>query len=145
MSIRQHPFRNAALGFVREGREWVLPGSDLAFASPGSSLTPAERFGEIELASGRIVRVLSPEDRLLYRLHEFVAGGHAESFRQVTWLLDVPTLDRSRLAVRASLERLRTALGEVQRIAIVRRETGAFPETWDLHELARELRKPGLD
>ena len=80
----------------------------------------------------------------LDRAGGFSRVGHVSPLRhrdfRVLW-----ALDRSRLAVRASHERLRTALGEVERIAIVRREAGAFPETWDLHELARELRKPGLD
>lgn len=137
--------RLSALGFVREGREWVLPGAELAFEAPGSSLAPGERFNEIELASGRVVRVLSPEDLLLYRLREFVAGGYAESFRHVAWLLGVPQLDRSWLEERAAAERLRTALARAEQVVGEQRHSGSVPETWDLHALARELRAPGLD
>lgn len=141
--------RLAALGFVREGREWVLPGADLAFEVPGSSLSPVERFEEIELASERLVRVLSPEDLLVYRLHEFVAGGHLESFRHVVWLLGVPGLDRSRLDERAGAERLATALREVERIAERHRGSGLppgglgapRPRAW-VAEAGARLRRP---
>jgi hypothetical protein len=59
--------RLAALGFERPGREWVLPGFEVAFEAPGEELEPGDEAESVELASGRRVLVLSIEDLLLWR------------------------------------------------------------------------------
>ena len=64
--------RNAALGFGRKGREWVLPGSEIAFEAPGEALEPGDEAELVELASGRQVLVLSLEDLPLWRLREWI-------------------------------------------------------------------------
>lgn len=77
-------------------------------------------------------------------LHQFVAGGHSDVAEQAVALLGSEELDRDRLTRRAREERLATALQEIERIA-GRVESGETIESWDLHEIARTLRAPGVD
>jgi len=44
--------RNAALGFGRKGREWVLPGSEIAFEAPGEALEPGDEAELVERPAG---------------------------------------------------------------------------------------------
>jgi Tfp pilus assembly protein PilW len=81
---------------------------------------------------------------LIYRLHEFVATGHADVAEQAAALVSLSNVDRERLVRRASQERLTNALDVVERLAR-RSEAGERLETWELHEIARELRRPTLD
>lgn len=136
--------RMAELGFERRGRFWVLPEAGLFFEAPGSALAPGEEAVDAELGSGRTVRVLRAEDGLVHRLHEFVATGHADAFRQAVALLGTPGLDRGRLVARARDERLEDALGALQTLADRVRE-GSWPETWELHDVARRLRSRRLE
>ena len=92
----------------------------------------------VELASGHGVTVLSAEDLLVYRLHEFVATGHSDPLGQALMLLDFPELDRQRLEARVESERLLPALHEVERLA-GRVKEGEHFETWELHDIARRL------
>ena len=57
---------------------------------------------EVELASGRTIRIQEVEELLLLRLAEFVATGNADVFQQCLWLLGVSGLDRERLRARAA-------------------------------------------
>ena len=91
--------RMAALGFVREGRLWVLPGRAVFFEAPGNKLEPnPDGFEVVETRSGRHVRVQAAEDVLLVRLQEFLATGHSDAFQQCLWLLGVESFDHTRLA-----------------------------------------------
>jgi hypothetical protein len=87
---------------------------------------------------------LERHGRHCYRLHEFVATGHADVAEQAAALVSLSNVDRERLVRRASQERLTNALDVVERLAR-RSEAGERLETWELHEIARELRRPTLD
>lgn len=97
----------------------------------------------MSLRSGFVVPLLSPADVLVDRLHQFVSGGHADVAEQAVALLAAEELDREHLLERVQEERLRTALGETERIA-ARVEAGETIETGELHELARALRAPDV-
>ncbi len=132
----------AELGFEKRGRFWVLPGSDVFLEAPGSFLASGEEAVEVDLESGRMVTVLRAEDVLVYRLHEFVATGHGDSFRQSVALLGVPGIGRERLAARVAAEGLADALEVVQSLAD-RVATGGAVESWELHDIARRLHRGG--
>lgn len=133
------------LGFERRGRHYVLPGSDVFVEAPGPSFpAESEEVYEVTLLSGFVVPLLSPADVLVDRLHQFVAGGHADVAEQAVALLAADELDREHLGERVREERLRTALEAIERIA-GRVESGETIESWDLHEIARALRAPGVD
>lgn len=133
------------LGFERRGRHYVLPHADVFVEAPGPSF-PAENeeVFEVTLRSGFVVPVLSVADVLVDRLHQFVAGGHADVAEQAVALLGGDELDRAHLDARVREERLRTALSEIERIAR-RVESGAGVTPSELHEIARSLRRPGVD
>lgn len=57
--------RLGRLGFVKEGRHWVIPGRDVFVEAPGSFLGPDEEAEEVQLPMGT-VRLLRPEDVLIY-------------------------------------------------------------------------------
>jgi predicted nucleotidyltransferase len=136
--------RLQALGLERRGRHWVLSGSELFIEAPGSALGPSERIEEVDLSDGTAVALLSLEDVLIYRLHEFVATGHADVAEQAAALVSVPNVNQERLRQRASEERLTNAVEAIERLAR-RSEAGERFETWELHEIARELRRPTLN
>jgi hypothetical protein len=102
-------------------------------------LGPDERAEDVELADGTAVALLSLEDVLIYRLHEFVATGHVDAAEQAAALVSLANVDRDRLAKRASQERLTDAVAAVERLAS-RSGAGEQIETWELHEIARDLR-----
>jgi hypothetical protein len=131
--------RLESLGLSREGRHWVIPGKDVFVEAPGSFVGPGEETEDVELPTGGRVRLLRPEDVLIYRLHEFVATGHREAASQAVSLYLSSELDRERLHERATQQALSPALTELDRLA-ERIEGGERIETWDLHEIARRLR-----
>jgi predicted nucleotidyltransferase len=135
--------RLQALGLERQGRHWVLPGSELFVEAPGSTLGPDEQAEEVEVWDGTVVALLSLEDVLIYRLHEFVGTGHADAGEQAAALVSLANLDRERLDRRASQEHLTNAVEAIERLAR-RSEAGERFETWELHEIAEELRRPKL-
>lgn len=135
--------RFRALGLERQGRHWALPGSELFIEAPGSVLGPDERADEVELPDGTVVALLSLEDVLIYRIHEFVGTGHADVAEQAAALLFLPNVDRERLRLRASQEHLTEAVDAIELLGR-RSEAGEQIETWELHEIARELRRPRL-
>jgi hypothetical protein len=96
--------RLAALGFERPGREWVLPGFEVAFEAPGEELEPGDEAESVELASGRRVLVLSIEDLLLWRLREWVHWHAVSGFQQAAHLLAAEPLNAARLDRRAAEE-----------------------------------------
>jgi hypothetical protein len=105
------------LGFERSGRHYVLPGHDVFVEAPGPSFpADTEEVYEVTLRSGFVVPVLSAADVLVDRLHQFVAGGHADVAEQAVALLGAEELDRTQLEARVEEERLRSALREIERV-----------------------------
>ena len=109
-----------------------------------SSPAESEEVYEVTLRSGFVVPVLSTADVLIDRLHQFVAGGHREVAEQAVALLGTDELDLKHLLRRAQEERLMSALAELEQIA-GRAESGEQIESWELHEIARVLRRPDVD
>ena len=135
--------RLAALGFERDGRFWTLPGRDPVFEAPGSTLElDPNGHIEVELASGRTIRIQQVEEVLLLRLAEFVATGNADVFQQCLWLLGVSGLDRERHRARADDESLSRALDVLSSTANSF-EHDARLELWEITDLAKSLRAPG--
>jgi hypothetical protein len=134
--------RLAALGFDREGRFWLLPGRQFAFEAPASSLDDPKGYSDVQLGSGRFVRIQSAEDVLLLRLDEFVATGNADVLQQSLWLLGAAALDEELVSRRAADQSLGRALDALRRVAR-RLESGAPQlELWEIHDLAKSLRTP---
>jgi hypothetical protein len=133
--------RLAALGFERDGRFWTLPGRTPVFEAPGSTLElNPDGYVEVELASGRTIRIQDVEEVLLLRLDEFVATGNADVFQQCLWLLGVSGLDRERLRVRAGEESLASALDALTRVAGTLEQDATTLEIWEITDLAKSLR-----
>jgi len=136
--------RLAALGFERDGRFWTLPGREPLFEAPGSTLEfNPNGYVEVELASGRTIRVQDVDEVLLLRLAEFVATGNADVFQQCLWLLGASGLDREHLRVRAEEESLARALDALDETATSLDRDAAKLETWEITDLAKSLRAPG--
>jgi len=88
------------------------------FEAPGSTLEfNPDGYMEVELASGRTLRVQAVEEVPLLRLDEFVATGNADVFQQCLSLLGASALDRERLQRRAGEQSLARALDAVERTA----------------------------
>ena len=51
--------RLKALGFSQQGREWTMPGYDIAFEAPAEVLEPGDEGEWVQLASGRRVKILA--------------------------------------------------------------------------------------
>lgn len=128
------------LGFRREGRHWVLPETEIFVEAPGTSLDPREEAVEVEIGPGVSALVQSAEDILVARLEEFVATGHRDAAEQSVLLLRAGRLDRRRLEHRVEEERLQAALRAIEDLA-KRLESGGSVESFELHDLARELRR----
>lgn len=132
--------RLAELGFEREGRHWVLSESEIFVEAPGTALGPAEEAVEVEIGAGVSALVQSAEDILVARLEEFVATGHRDSAEQSVLLLQAGRLDRRRLEDRVEEERLRPVLAAIEELAR-RLESGGSVESFELQDLARDLRR----
>jgi len=133
----------AALGFEREGRFWTLPGRDPVFEAPGSTLElNPDGHVEVELASGRTIRIQDANELLLLRLAEFTATGNADVFQQCLWLLGVAGLDRERLRGRAADESLARALDALYRIGKRVEQDATKLELWEITDLAKSVRAP---
>lgn len=132
--------RLEGLGFVRQGREWILPGYEVAFEAPGEVLEPGDEAEWAQLASGRRVRILSIEDMLLWRLREWVHWHHASGFRQATHLLVSEQLDRERLEQRAREEGLAPALQALLSLSS-EIEGGRVVDEWEIAELGRKIER----
>ena len=135
--------RLAALGFERDGRFWTLPGRKPVFEVPGSTLDlNPDGHVEVELASGRTIRIQDVEELLLVRLDEFVATGNADVFQQCLWLLGVSGLDHERLRARAAAESLADAVDALSRTARALEHDATKLEIWEITDLAKTLRAP---
>jgi hypothetical protein len=133
--------RLAALGFERDGRFWILPGRDPVFEAPGSTLElNPDGYVEVELATGRTIRIQDVEEVLLLRLAEFVATGNADVFQQSLWLLGASGLERDRLRARAGEESLARALDALDGTARRLEHDAARLEIWEVTDLAKSLR-----
>ncbi|MEX2211254.1 MAG: hypothetical protein WD689_05765 [Gaiellaceae bacterium] len=132
--------RLVELGFARKGRHWVLPGTEIFVEAPGSALGPREEAVEVEIGEGVSVFVQSAEDILVARLEEFVATGHRDAAEQGVLLLRASRLDRRRLERRVEEEGLEPVLVAIERLA-ERLEAGGSVESFELHDLAHELRR----
>lgn len=130
--------RLEVLGFEREGREWVLPGHDVAFEAPGETLEPGDAAEPAELPSGRQIMVLSLEDLLLWRLREWIHWRAVSGFHQAAYLLIAEPLDAERLRLRAEEEGLTLVLTELRRCT-AEIESGRVYEDWELAEVARQI------
>lgn len=130
----------AELGFRKEGRHWVLPEHEIFVEAPASFPAESEEIVEIGLESGRKVLVLSVEDVVVDRLHQFVSGGHRDVAEQAVALLGTEGLEYARLIARASEEGLSEALVELERIAQRARRGEDIP-SWELHEIAKKLQR----
>src|SRR5687768_17318111 len=125
--------RMAALGFERDGRHWTLPGRTAALEAPGSTLEfSPDGYSEVQLASGRVVRIQDVEEVLLLRLDEFVATGHADVFQQCLLLLGAPALDRRVLERRAEEQSLSPVLAAVRRAAERIERESTTMELWEI-------------
>jgi hypothetical protein len=133
--------RLAELGFRREGRVWVLDtGGPLVMEAPAERLDPHDAAVEVELRSGRRIRVLSPEDMVIWRLREFVHWEHPSGFHQALYLLESVQLDKPRLAERAREEGLTGALDVVE-VAAGEIRSGRTYESWEIRELAKSVKE----
>jgi hypothetical protein len=130
----------ADLGFVRHNRHWTVPGSDVFIEAPSAALDPSAEVVQATTRSGRHVRMLSLEDVIVDRLDQFLGTGARELAIQLVFLLTGrPDLDWSRLETRADDIRGREALKEFRKLADAVHDGAAFPESDELHALARRL------
>jgi len=128
------------LAFAQQGREWTLPGYDVAFEAPAEVLEPGDESEWAELASGRRVKILAIEDMLLWRLREWVHWHHASGFHQAAHLLVSDEVDTARLERRAAEQGLARALDEVRRLT-AEVEGGRVLEEWEIAELAKDVER----
>jgi hypothetical protein len=138
--VPELPERLKALGFAQQGREWTLPGYDVAFEAPAEVLEPGDESEWAELASGRRVKILAIEDMLLWRLREWVHWHHASGFHQAAHLLVSDEVDTARLERRATEEGLARALDELRRLT-AEVEGGRVLEEWEIAELAKDIER----
>ena len=136
--VPELPERLKALGFAQQGREWALPGYDVAFEAPGEVLEPGDESEWAELASGRRVKILTIEDMLLWRLREWVHWHHSSGFHQAAHLFVSDEIDTGRLEKRAGEEGLTRALHELRRLT-AEIEAGRVLDEWELAELGKEI------
>jgi hypothetical protein len=126
------------LGFVRQGRHWVYPESQVAFEIPDQQLEPRDESELVTTKSGGRVRVLTLEDMVLWRVREFLHWEGPRGFHQALYLLGNPRLDHERLGRRAAEENLTDALAEIWK-AKKRVEAGERIESYEIHETAKRL------
>lgn len=134
------------LGLKRRGRTWILPDTKIEFEAPGWSLAPAEEARLVELESGRTLRVISPEDALVWRLREVTYWQGTDVVHQALYLLRAPALDRRRAFARADEEGLGGVLREVEEIGReidAGREFASYELRERLEELSRRYRTGG--
>ena len=132
----------AEIGFEKRGRHWVHEAADLYVEAPASFPANDEEVAEATLTSGQVVLLLSPEDILIYRLHEFLGTGHSDAVEQGIALLASRDLDAARLRRRAEAESLLPTLSALEAIS-QRLRRGETIETYELHEIADRLQTQG--
>jgi hypothetical protein len=139
--VPELPERLEALGFEQQGREWTLPGYDVAFEAPAEVLEPGDESEWAELASGRRVKVLAIEDMLLWRLREWVYWHHSSGFHQAAHLVVSDAIDTERLERRAHEVGLTGAIHELRKLT-AEIEAGRVVEEWEIAELGQEIEAP---
>ena len=82
--------RLAVLGFDRRGRYWQLQGSNVLLQAPGSALSPGERRRMPHSEADDSFQLSVRKTCSSTCLHEFVATGHADAFRQAVYLARGP-------------------------------------------------------
>ena len=123
-----------------------LPGRQPAFEAPGSTLKfNPDGYTDVELASGRTVRVQDVEEVLLLRLDEFVATGHADVFQQCLLLLRAAAMDDHVLDRRAREQSLAPAVAAVRQAAASIERAPTSLELWEITDLAKSLRGSSAD
>ena len=106
--------------------------------APGSTLDAGVVVSRVRLSSGRVAGVLSLVDVLLDRLDEFQATGHRVVSQQIVVLLaQLNDRDAELLPRRARERRVAAALEAMQTIADKLSKGAAFPESDELHAIAR--------
>jgi hypothetical protein len=130
------------LGFQKRGRHWVHADAGLFVEAPASFPAPEEEIAEVELQNGARVLLLSAEDVLVYRLHEFLGTGHSDVAEQSVALLASPDIERARVIERAEQEGLLPTLAAIETLS-QRLRRGETVETYELHEIADKLRAEG--
>jgi hypothetical protein len=129
------------LGFDRsaDGRHWELPDTDVLLEAPATSLDNGAVVTRVSLASGRVAGVISRIDILMDRLDEFQATGHRDAAQQALVLLSQLGAEESdELERRAEARRLGSILRAVAPIVARLLDGGTFPESDELHTLARD-------
>ncbi len=129
----------AELGFARakDGRHWVLEGTEILLEAPGAFLDADAVVAEIKLQSGRTANVLSRVDMLLDRLAEFQATGHETPAQQALALLaGLSEAEATDLDARASNRRVGTILKVMRELADDLTAGGSPPDSDELHEIA---------
>ena len=139
-SVPELASRLQALGFEKTGREWILPGHEVAFEAPGEILERGDEAEWAELASGRRLRILSVEDVLLWRLREWLYWHHTSGFHQAAHLLASEALDSERLDARARDEGLTLALSALRSLT-AEIAAGRTMEEWELVRLGKDVER----
>lgn len=132
----------AALGFVREGRIWVLPERTPFFEAPGADLKPSpEGWRIVETRSGRTVRVQEPEEVLLVRMEEFLGTPTTDVLQQCILLRGSTAIDPDKLRRRAGEVKLASTLEAIDELVERVKANQQVPPSWELMELAERLRE----
>jgi len=129
------------LGFVKEGRHWVYPGTAVTFEIPNHGLGGGDESELVTTKSGRRIRVITLEDMVIWRIREFLHWEGVRGFHQALYLLGNPRLDEPRLQRRAQEENLDDAL-DVIRNAAARIAKGEQIEDYEIHDAAKKLNEP---
>lgn len=116
----------ASSGFVRTGRYWSLPDTDLLVEFPGQTLTNAplayERTTEVSLGDGLVATIIGIEDILIGRLYAAVSEGRENDRR---WALNMAVLHCDRI-VWTDVDELARANGILAAARILRDEAQAI-------------------
>ncbi len=129
--------RLAELGFERRGRFWLLREGGVVFEAPGSGLAAGEEAQAVELASGRAVAVLTLEDLLVGRIHEFVGTGHSDRPRSGAHAARARKISTPADCNGEPTRRQSSKRSVSSRVSPSACGEGAQLEQWELHELPR--------
>lgn len=129
-----------ALGFVRDGRHWVLEDRGIAYESPSSILRPdRDDYESLRLPSGRTVLVQSPEGVLLIRMEELAGTPRSDGFEQCLFLLGSGEVNDPKVTDRARELSLLPLLEWLREQADAARAGAGLPKPWEIAEKVREL------
>lgn len=131
----------AELGFRRakNGRHWLLEGTEVMLEAPSSLLDADAVVAEIELQSGRTAKIISRVDVLLDRLAEFQATGHEVAVQQALALLvGASSAESADVDARAASRKLGAVLDAMRALAKNVAAGGALPDSGELHQIAQK-------